>query len=68
VELLVRVQNSRTVAHGAHALERGEDRRANELGPVGDALHRLDQGFLGLEGDDLLFAAQSGHDLPPEKG
>jgi len=58
--LLLRREHARALAEGAEALHGGEDGRANELRAVRDALHRLDQDRVGLEGDDLGLLAFHG--------
>ena len=65
---LVGRQDSAPLAQGTYAIERRQDRRPNELRPVGDSVHRRQQGFVHLERDDfLLFSSQCSWDYVPRQ-
>ena len=65
---LVGRQDSAPLAQRADAVEGREDRRPDELRPIGDSVHRLQQGFIHLERDDfLLFLADCSWDIVPRR-
>jgi hypothetical protein len=60
---LVGRQDSGSLAQRTNTIEGRENRVADELRSVGDAIHRRKKGFIHLERDDFVFSGSSGHGL-----
>jgi hypothetical protein len=52
---LTRREDTGSSADRTGAVQSGQDRLPDEGGPVGNALHRLEEFLIGLEGDYLVF-------------
>jgi len=58
---------SRTFAQGTGAVERGDHCGTNELGSIGNSLHRISQGLGDFKRDDVLLFFLHSH-LPSQRG